>query len=191
MIASDEDAERQQWAQFLEAVSKFIVAWVPLVEGQPILLPVASQLLFVRRYRVGRECEEVLEQAFDKLQAAAGQPKPPSGEQLKAQADMEGAKAEIEKAKIDAQAQMEGQGRRPAPPARLKHSTEQRWQPDVARRSIWRFPKLSGTTSSWRNRRLRPKTAFQRFPPVLWADLEGQQRVEGGPWTDVAHTSAA
>jgi|SRR5208337_1186587 len=107
MIASDEDAERQQWAQFLEAVSKFIVAWVPLVEGQPILLPVASQLLFVRRYRVGRECEEVLEQAFDKLQAAAGQPKPPSGEQLKAQADMEGAKAEIEKAKIDAQAQME------------------------------------------------------------------------------------
>ena len=107
MIATDEDAERTQWAQFLEAVSKFIVAWMPLVEGQPILLPVAAQLLLsaVRRYRVGRECEEVLEQAMDKLQAAAGQPKPPSGEQLKAQADLAKAKAEIEKAQIDAQAQ--------------------------------------------------------------------------------------
>jgi hypothetical protein len=109
MIATDEDAERQQWAQFLEAVSKFIVAWVPLIEGQPILLPVAAQLLLsaVRRYRVGRECEEVLEQAFDKLQAAAGQAKPPSGEQLKAQADLEKAKAEIQKAQIDAQSSMQ------------------------------------------------------------------------------------
>ena len=51
-----------EWRNSL-AVSKFIVAWVPLVEGQPILLPVVSLLLLsaVRRYRVGRECEEVLE----------------------------------------------------------------------------------------------------------------------------------
>ena len=105
MIAADEDAEKHQWAEFLEAVSRFMVAWLPMVEGQPIMLPVAGQLLMsaVRRYRVGRECEEVLEQALDKMQAAAGQPKPPSGEQLKAQADAQKAQAEIAKAKIDAQ----------------------------------------------------------------------------------------
>ena len=32
--------------------------------------------------------------------------------------------------------------------------------------------------SSRRNRRLRPKTAFSRFPPVHGADPEGQQRVD-------------
>ena len=32
-----------------------------------------------------------------------------------------------------------------------------------------------------RNRRLRPKTAFSRFPSVDRADLEGRQRVESGP----------
>jgi hypothetical protein len=31
---------------------------------------------------------------------------------------------------------------------------------------------------SWRNRRLRPKTAFSRFPPIHKTDLECRQRVD-------------
>jgi hypothetical protein len=105
MIASDEQAEQQAWATFLEAVSKFLVSWLPMVEQTPELLPVASQLLLsaVRRFKVGRESEAVIEQALDKLEQKAGQPKPPSGEQLKAQADLQKAQAEIASAKIDAQ----------------------------------------------------------------------------------------
>ena len=34
---------------------------------------------------------------------------------------------------------------------------------------------------NWRNRRLRPKTAFSRFPRVHRPDLEGQQRVDSDP----------
>ena len=34
---------------------------------------------------------------------------------------------------------------------------------------------------SWGNRRLPAPSAFSRFPPVHGVDLEGQQRVEGGP----------
>jgi hypothetical protein len=104
MIASDEQAEQQAWAQFLEAVSKFLVSWLPMVEQTPELLPVASQLLMsaIRRFKVGRESEAVIEQALDKLEAKPGQPKQPSGEQLKAQADLQKAQAEIMSAKIDA-----------------------------------------------------------------------------------------
>ena len=40
-----------------------------------------------------------------------------------------------------------------------------------------------------RNRRLQPRTAFLRFPPVHCADLEGKQRVEGGPSLSIQRSS--
>jgi hypothetical protein len=39
-------------------------------------------------------------------------------------------------------------------------------------------PAGSACTRSWRNRHLRPKTAFSRLPPVHRTDLEGQLRVD-------------
>jgi hypothetical protein len=41
------------------------------------------------------------------------------------------------------------------------------------------------------DRRLEPKSAFSRFPPVHRADLEGQLRDEGGPWHDAEHQRQA
>lgn len=129
MIATDEQGEQQQWAKFLESVSKFLVAWLPMVEQVPEFLPVASQLLLsaVRRYKMGRESEAVIEQALEKLEAKSGQPKPPSGEQLKAQADLQKAQAEIAKAKIDAQTAGE-KSKADVAMVQLKGQTEQQKQ---------------------------------------------------------------
>lgn len=104
-IAADENAEKAARTQVLEAISKFVVAWMPIVQASPELLPLAGQMLLfaVRAFPTARDLEEAIEQAMDKMQQASGQPKPPNPEQLKAQADLEKAHAEIQKAQIDAQ----------------------------------------------------------------------------------------
>ena len=105
-IAADENMEKKARTEFLEAVSKFVVGWMPIIQASPELIPLAGQMLLfaVRAFPIGRELEEVIEQAMDKLGQAAGQPKPPNPEQLKAQSDMAKNQAEIEKSKIDLQA---------------------------------------------------------------------------------------
>jgi hypothetical protein len=108
-IAADENAEKAARTQFLEAVSKFVVSWMPILEAKPELFPVAGEMLMflVHAFPTARELEEAIEQAMDKMAAAAGQPQMPKPEQLKAQADLEKAKAEIAKAQIDAQSAVE------------------------------------------------------------------------------------
>ena len=104
-IQADENAEKAARTQVLEAISKFVVAWMPIIQSSPELLPLAGQMLLfaVRAFPTARDLEEAIEQAMDKMQAAAGQPKPPNAEQLKAQNDLERSKAEIATAQIDAQ----------------------------------------------------------------------------------------
>lgn len=108
-IQADEAAEKQARTAVLEGIGKFVIAWLPIIQAEPMLVGLACQMLLfaIRAFPAARELEEAIEEAMDKLQAAAGQPKPPSGEQLKAQADMERAQAEIQKAQIDAQAAMQ------------------------------------------------------------------------------------
>ena len=111
-IAADENAEKKARTEFLEAVSRFIVGWMPIVQQQPEMVNLAGQMLMfgVRAFHVGREMEEVIEQTMDKIAAQAGQPKPPGPEQLKAQTEMAKNQAEVERAKIDMQtAQMKAQ----------------------------------------------------------------------------------
>ena len=104
-ISADENAEKAARTQVLEAISKFVVAWLPIIQGSPEMLPLAGEMLLfaVRAYPAARDLEEEIERTMDKMQQASGQPKPPSTEQLKAQADLEKTKAEIEAAQIDAQ----------------------------------------------------------------------------------------
>ena len=108
-IQGDQNAEKTARTQVLEAISKFVVAWMPIVQASPELLPLAGQMLLfaVRAFPAARDLEEAIEQAMDKMEAAAGQQKPPSVEQMKMQADMEKTKGEIAKAQIDAQSAAE------------------------------------------------------------------------------------
>ena len=103
-IAADENAEKAARTQVLESISKFVVAWMPITQAAPELLPLAGEMLLfaVRAFPTARDLEEAIEEAMDKMEAAAGQPKPPNAEQLKAQADLQKAQAEIQTAQIDA-----------------------------------------------------------------------------------------
>jgi hypothetical protein len=105
-IQGDQNAEKAARTQVLEAISKFVVAWMPIIQATPEMLPLAGQMLLfaVRAFPAARDLEEAIEQAMDKMESAAGQQKPPSVEQMKMQADMEKTKGEIAKAQIDAQA---------------------------------------------------------------------------------------
>jgi hypothetical protein len=115
-ISGDESQERQDRSQFIEAVTKFMEAWGPMVIQKPELGPLAGQLLLfgVRAFRIGRELEETIEETTEKLKSL-----PPSqpgsdpkiqAEKIKLQGTQAKTQAEIQKSKIDGHvAQMSAQ----------------------------------------------------------------------------------
>lgn len=115
-ITGDESQERQDRTQFIEATTKFVQAWGPIVAGNPAMAQLAGELLLfgTRAFRVGRALEEVIEETVDKLEQQAAQPKPPPPippeEQAKIQTAQIGAQAEGAKAQATVQtAQIKGQ----------------------------------------------------------------------------------
>ena len=116
-ITGDESQERQDRTQFIEATTKFIEAWGPIVAQQPLMAQLAGELLLfgTRAFRVGRSLEEVIEETVDKLEQQAAQPKPPpqpspeeqakiQQAQIKAQAEAQKAQAGIQDTQVKAQA---------------------------------------------------------------------------------------
>lgn len=116
-IAGDESQEKQDRTQLVEALTKLIETWGPIVTAQPIMAPLAAELMTfaVRAFRVGRSLEAIIEETADKFMAASGQPKPPpqpspddliklKGIQAKVQAEIEKARIGVQAAQIDAQA---------------------------------------------------------------------------------------
>jgi hypothetical protein len=109
-IVGDESQERQDRTNFVEALTKFIEAWGPVLQAQPVMLHLAEEaLLFVvRSFRVGRQLENVIQETFEKLEELAGQPKSPPPPDPTEMAKIQGiqikAQAEFQKAQLDAQA---------------------------------------------------------------------------------------
>ena len=99
-ITGDESQERTDRTQFIEATTKFIEAWGPIVAQQPLMAQLAGELLLfgTRAFRVGRSLEEVIEETVDKLEQQAAQPKPPPQPDPTEQ-------AKIQQAQIKAQAE--------------------------------------------------------------------------------------
>jgi hypothetical protein len=115
-ITGNETQEKQDRTDFLEAVTKFLETWGPMVQAKPDLAPLCSALLLfaVRSFRVGRELEEIIEETADKMAQAAQAPQPPPPEAAQKQAELQAtqmkAQAEITKANIGVQqSQVEGQ----------------------------------------------------------------------------------
>ena len=110
MIYQDEQQEKQDRMQFLQAVGGFFQQAVPLVQAQPELAPMAIEMLKfgVTAFKAGKQLEGIIDETADKLRQQAkqaeGQPKPPTPEMQKAQMQMQG-----EQAKIQAQAQLKQQ----------------------------------------------------------------------------------
>jgi hypothetical protein len=115
-ITGDESQERQDRTMFIEATTKFVQAWGPIVAGNPAMAQLAGELLLfgTRAFRVGRALEEVIEETVDKLEQQASQPKPPPQPDPEAQAKIQtaqiGAQAEGAKAQATVQGlQIKGQ----------------------------------------------------------------------------------
>jgi hypothetical protein len=114
-VSGDESQERKDRSAFIEAVTKFMEAWGPMVLQKPELAPLAGQLLLfgTRSFRVGRELEEEIEETVEKLRTAPIRPKSDpkaESEQIKLQGTQAKAQAEIQKSTIDAHtAQMTAQ----------------------------------------------------------------------------------
>jgi hypothetical protein len=71
-IEPDEMAEKQAAVEMTTAVGQFIQQWGPAIQAQPALAELAGELLkfTVRRFRVGRELEDVIDRTLSNLKPA-------------------------------------------------------------------------------------------------------------------------
>lgn len=121
-ITGDESQERQDRTAFITATTGFIEKWGPIVAANPLMAPLAGELLLfgTRSFRIGTSMEEVIEETVDKLEEQAAQPKPPpppnpveqakiQQAQIKAQAEGQKAQAGIQATQVKAQGDQQSQ----------------------------------------------------------------------------------
>ncbi len=121
-VFEDAEAEKAARTEAVTAISRLVAEWVPIVNVQPMLAPLAFELLTfgVRGYKAGRELEDTIEQTAQKFvqaaKAAEGQPEKPDPKlaaiQAKAAAEVQKTQADMaktqQKAALDMQ-KMQGQ----------------------------------------------------------------------------------
>jgi hypothetical protein len=114
----DDAAEKQNAQEAIGAIGGFLQNTLPMVQGAPELLPMASEMLLfmVRRYRAGRGLESAIEQAMKQLQVKAQQAmaQPPQNpEMMKMQAEQQAeqmrmqAQTQGDQIKLQAEMQMQ------------------------------------------------------------------------------------
>jgi hypothetical protein len=126
-VEIDKQAEKEAVVEMLTAMGGFLEKSMQIGMGVPEMVPALGQsLLFAfRRFGVGRDVEGAWEQAIDKLSQKAKNPgpKPPSPEEIKAQAEMQ--KQQMEGQRMAAQAQIEQQkGQMEMQMAQAKHQMD-------------------------------------------------------------------
>lgn len=108
LVDADQNQEKANANELVSALGNFFKEFGPVVQAQPPLAPMVSQLLCfaLRRYKVGAELEETVEKAMAEVQQRLENPPPPQPDPTD--------QAKTEQAQIKAQAegqrsQMEGQ----------------------------------------------------------------------------------
>jgi len=117
MIYQDEQQEKQNRMEFLQAMGGFLSQAIPAAQATPELTPMLVEMLKfgVTAFKAGKGLEGLIDETADKFRQQAkqmeGQPKPPSPEQQKLQAEMqlEQAKMQATQASEQAKAQAEAQ----------------------------------------------------------------------------------
>jgi len=115
MIYQDEQQEKADRMEFLQAVGGFLSQALPAAQATPELTPMLVEMLKfgVTAFKAGKGLEGLIDETADKFrqqaQASAGQPKPPSPEQQKMEMQMqiEQAKMQAEQQKMQMQQQIE------------------------------------------------------------------------------------
>jgi hypothetical protein len=115
MIYQDEQQEKADRMEFLQAVGGYLSQAVPAAQATPELTPLLVEMLKfgVTAFKAGKGLEGLIDETADNFRnqakAMEGQPKPPSPEQQKMQMTMqlEQAKMQAEQQKMQMQAQIE------------------------------------------------------------------------------------
>ena len=108
MIYQDEQQEKADRIEFLAAVGGFMAQAIPASTANPELTPMLVEMLKfgVTAFKAGKQLEGIIDETADKFREMAkqaeGQPKPPTPEQQKIQAQMQ-----LEQAKMQNTAQLE------------------------------------------------------------------------------------
>jgi hypothetical protein len=110
MIYQDEQQEKANRVEFLQAVSQFVQTAMPIGQAVPELVPLFMEMLKfgVTAFKAGKQMEGLIDETADKFREQAkmmeGQPKPPSPEVQKMQMQ-----AQLEQQKMQFQSQLEQQ----------------------------------------------------------------------------------
>jgi len=119
MIYQDEQQEKQDRMEFLQAVGGYLSQAVPAAQATPELTPLLVEMLKfgVTAFKAGKGLEGLIDETADKFRQQAkaqeGQPKPPSPEQQKMEMQMQmeqqkmQMQQQIEQAKIQGQIELE------------------------------------------------------------------------------------
>lgn len=107
-IEPDQQEEKAARVEFLGAVTNFLAQAQDMAAAYPQIMPVLGKMLLfgARGFQVGRELESSLEGLIADLEQMARnpKPKPPSPEEIKAQAIKDKAASDQQKAQMDLQA---------------------------------------------------------------------------------------
>lgn len=109
LTQSDWSLQQQQRLAYVQSLSGFIQSALPVAESSPALAPLLITIIKFASagFKGAAELEGVLDSALDTLQQAAKQPKPPSPEQQKMQAEMQQKQAEMQMEQQKMQAEMQ------------------------------------------------------------------------------------
>lgn len=118
LVQLDEEAEKASRVEFLTAVGTYMEKAMPIVQAVPDAGGVVIDLLKfgVTGFKVGKQIEGALDEALDKMRAAAAQPKPPPPDP---------AMAKVQAAAAHAQAQQQIDAKHAADDLQLTHQREQ------------------------------------------------------------------
>jgi hypothetical protein len=108
LVEADQNQEKANANELVGALATFFKEFGPVVQAQPALAPMASQLLCfaLRRYRVGAELEETVEKAMNEVQQRLENPPPPQAspdEQIKLETAKVKGQAEADKVRMEGQ----------------------------------------------------------------------------------------
>ena len=98
-IEPNEQEEKQGAVEFVGMVGQFMEQAMPAVQMAPQLMPMLGEMLMfvVRKFRAGRQLEDVIEKTMTEMSVQAMQPKPPPPDpnMVKVQGELEADKARM------------------------------------------------------------------------------------------------
>ena len=105
-VAADEQQEKQSRTEFLQAITPFMEAMVPLAQSNPDFKPLISELIMfgVRAFPTSRQLEDAFETAMEHMLQSPGTPPPQKGGATKSPAEIQQQAQEVQiKAQTDQQ----------------------------------------------------------------------------------------